>query len=739
MNVRQRLAGVTALAIFAAAAVFAHVRLINPSNGSPLWWQTNSNIAITINDAGSDDLADDSHFTALRNAIQEWNALDGTTMQLVENASPGAQARTDWSSSSVHLMLFDENNSSGYFPNGSGTVAITPVWFYSNGRIADADVLFNGKSFAFTTSKQPGRYDIQDVAVHELGHLLGLDHSGWAGASMFPYVDPAVILHRSLSSDEAVGMRAVYPSGTWARITGTIKRASNGSVVKGAHVVARDPGGRPVGAALTNASGVFSVQGLAAGSYTLCVNPLDFPVASFNLGSGWVIETDFESTEFGNVTLASSQVQSTGDTLVGADVSIALGRNSDPYPLRCQLGTTTNIVVRGSGLSAGSSLTSSDPNVVVTPTAWFGSQVSASVFVPSASAIGHVDLTAVNAAGDRSILTAALELTPADPGVTFVSPNQGDLAGGTNITVFGTDFNAGARVVMGGEIYIDGISGGCTVVNATTITLTTRASAVGTTDVVVIDGSGVEGRMSNGFQFLAVPVLTTLYPITGSSVGGTEIRLTGENFDFQTVVRINGVVQGSVFAATSEMLVVITEAGAAGGPYLVEVENPGGSIATSQFSYVVRADPLVTNITPATGGTAGGDVLTVEGLNFGTSLNVLFGADPNTGLGGTVAAGVIRIDANTLSVTTPPHSGGLASLIVEATDTDQAAVVSSGFTYLGAAGDGGSGGGCYTVPVQGPPDPGDVLRSVLWFALMAGGIRLLGRKKRQPVAQEISE
>ncbi|MEZ6020564.1 MAG: matrixin family metalloprotease [Planctomycetota bacterium] len=76
-------------------------------------------------------------------------------------------------------MTFDEINSSGYFPTGSGIVAITPLEFYTTGRIIDADVLFNGKDFHFTTKQETNRFDIQDVAAHELGHLLGLDHSGW--------------------------------------------------------------------------------------------------------------------------------------------------------------------------------------------------------------------------------------------------------------------------------------------------------------------------------------------------------------------------------------------------------------------------------------------------------------------------------------------------------------------------------------------------------------------------------
>jgi hypothetical protein len=711
------------LVLAGAAAAWAHVRLIHPSNGNPLWWGAPASISIVINDAGSDDLSDGSHETALRNAIAAWNAVEGTTAQLVEDASPAAQARTDWASDSIHLLYFDESGSSGLFPGGSSTVAITPVWFYNNGLIVDADVLFNGLGYSFTTSQEPGRFDVQDVAAHELGHLLGLDHTGWAGGTMYPYVDPTVILHRSLSQDETHGLRAMYPSVSYASITGYVKRSADASVVRGAHVVVRDAAGRTRAAGLTNGSGQFDLRGLDAGSYTLYTNPLDYPVSAGNLGSGWAVETDFEATLYGNVTLATAEAKAIGDLLVDADVALSLGRNSDRYPLRCVAGDTTFLVIRGSGLSAGSSLACSDPTISVTPTAWFGTQVSCQVQVPPGAAIGHADMTVTNAAGDRSILPAALEITPADPSVSLVSPNQGDFAGGTALTISGTDFNPGARVVFGGEIYEDGAPGGCTVLNSTTITLTTRPSPVGVCDVVVIDASGIEGRMTSAFQFLAVPVLQAVFPAAGSATGGTEVSITGANFDINAVVRINGVVQGSVFPTSEESLVVITSPGVVGGPWLLEVENPGGSIASSQFTYVNRADPWITQVTPDSGSAVGGDLVTITGSNFVATTTVVFGADPLTGLGGTPAADLYLVDSTTLEVTTPAAAGGTVAVMVADSSTQQADVLVSGFQFQASSSGGGGGGGCHAVPVQGPPEGGELLRALAFFLLLALGAR----------------
>ena len=176
-------------------------------------------------------------------------------------------------------------------------------------------------------------------------------------------------------------------------------------------------------------------------------------------------------------------------------------------------------------------------------------------------------------------------------------------------------------------------------------------------------------------------------------------------------------VQGAVFPTSDETLLVITSPGTVGGPYTVEVENPGGSIATSQFSYVPRADPVVTSASPNSGTALGGDVVTLTGTNFSAASAVSFGVDPLTGTGGTPAAEVHFVDANTIEVTTPAMAGGTVSVLVSEGSTDQADVLVGGFTVQAVQSDGG--GGCHVVPVQGPPSSGDLLRWLLFMAFLA--------------------
>jgi Matrixin/IPT/TIG domain/Carboxypeptidase regulatory-like domain len=714
------------LLLASAAAALAHVRLINSSNGNPLHWSSPSNVSIVINATGSDDITDGSHFTALRNAISAWNHSSGTTAHIVEDTSPAQEARTDWQATDIHLMFFDETNSSGYFPSGSGTVALTPVWFLSDGTITDADVLFDGSEFQFTTNGQVGRFDVQDVATHELGHFLGLDHSGWAGATMYPYVDPSVLLHRSLSLDDVHGARDMYPSQGFASIYGTVKRASNGTGVAGAHVFARNPSGRTVGGALCDGGGTFHLNGLDAGTFALFASPLDYPVSASNLVAGHTVQTDFSSGPLGSFAVSAGQALGVGDVFVGADVSLSLGRNNDVFPLRSVAGSTRTYSLSGSGLVNGSTLTASDPTLTVNPTGWFTTQVTFQVTTPAGSAPGHADLTAVDPFGATSILPAALEITPPDGTVLTVSPSSGNKNGGTPLTITGTNFASGARIVIGENIYPDGDPGGATVVSASTITLTTQATAPGTYDVVVIDATGVEARKVSGFTSNSIPTLHTVFPTAGASAGGTTVVIRGTDFSNDAVVKIDDVPQSHVTVADPTRIVLVTDPGIVGGPYVLEVDNPGGGSASSAFAYVAPLDPAVVSVSPASGKSDGGDTLTVHGSHFTGTTKVFFGVDADTGTGG-IPGAVAFVNTSTLSVQTPAHAPGTINVMAADSGTGQAVVVQNAFAYSTSP---GGGGGCRVVPVEGPPQAKEVAASTLWIALAMSFVWLKSRRRK---------
>jgi Matrixin len=55
-----------------------------------------------------------------------------------------------------------------------------------------------------------GGIDIQGVATHEIGHALGLGHTGVSGSTMTAFISGAGVSQRSIENDDVNGVRAVY-------------------------------------------------------------------------------------------------------------------------------------------------------------------------------------------------------------------------------------------------------------------------------------------------------------------------------------------------------------------------------------------------------------------------------------------------------------------------------------------------------------------------------------------------
>lgn len=79
--------------------------------------------------------------------------------------------------------------------------------------------------------------------------------------------------------------------------------------------------------------------------------------------------------------------------------------------------------------------------------------------------------------------------------ITSITPATGGVAGGTNVTIKGTDFAGASGVTFGGTAATN-----FKVVNNTTITCTTPAKSAATVDVVVTDDSGTVTK-TGGFVF----------------------------------------------------------------------------------------------------------------------------------------------------------------------------------------------------------------------------------------------
>jgi hypothetical protein len=113
-----------------------------------------------------------------------------------------------------------------------------------------------------------------------------------------------------------------------------------------------------------------------------------------------------------------------------------------------------------------------------------------------AHAAGAVNVMVTNTDGRNGTLSGGFTYISTAPTVTGVSPASGPIAGGTAITITGTNFNTGATVMVGGTA-----ATGVTRVNNTTITATTPAHAAGTVNVTVTNMDSQSGTLASGFTF----------------------------------------------------------------------------------------------------------------------------------------------------------------------------------------------------------------------------------------------
>ena len=164
-----------------------------------------------------------------------------------------------------------------------------------SGEIVESDIFFN-TTFPWSTASggEVGRYDLESIALHEIGHLLGLGHSALgetelrAGggrrviaseAVMFPIAfSPGSIEGRILRADDIAGVSDVYESTGFLAQRGSVsgRVTKNGQPVFGAHVVAFNPAtGKLVGNFALGTNGDFAIAGLDPGPHVLRAEPLD--------------------------------------------------------------------------------------------------------------------------------------------------------------------------------------------------------------------------------------------------------------------------------------------------------------------------------------------------------------------------------------------------------------------------------------------------------------------------------
>jgi hypothetical protein len=322
----------------------------------------------------------------------------------------------------------------------------------------------------------------------------------------------------------------------------------------------------------------------------------------------------------------------------------------------------------------GTGITITGANFVTGATVTLGSTAATNVVVASATQItattpahaaGAVTVTVTNPDTQSSGLANGFTYNAA-PGVSSVAPSGGSVAGGTAITITGTNFVSGATVTLGGTAATNVVG-----VSATQITATTPAHAAGAVTVTVTNPDTQSNSLANGFTYAPAPGVSSVSPATGPAAGATGITITGTNFVSGATVTLGGTAATSVVVVSATQITATTPAHAAGA-VTVTVTNPDTQSNSFANGFTYNAAPGVSSVAPNTGLIAGGTAVTITGTSFVTGATVT--------LGGTAATNVVVVGPTQITATTPAHAAGAVTVTVTNPDT-QAGSLSTAFTY----------------------------------------------------------
>ncbi|HEX8709508.1 MAG TPA: Calx-beta domain-containing protein [Pyrinomonadaceae bacterium] len=324
---------------------------------------------------------------AVRRALAHWS--EAANIQFVEVSSSAQSISPANNGDGVSLISVADTSENRAVFNSPDRTGRTRVFYDpATGAITEADIIVN-PSAQFSTDGTPGTYDLEATFTHELGHLLGLEHSGEVASAMQPrqgtnglYESPAAS-PRTLSDDDRAGAHALYGArSSFGAITGTLSLPA-GAAAYGAHLWVEEVAtGRIMAGNVSLANGSYRIEGLPPGEYRLIAEPLGEYVAASEIASGNGAYTElkraqagFRTTELAEpISLAAGETARRDLALESRQVSLkpsVFGSNGHLSTIAVPLvqGRSYTIFIGGAGVDqiAGDGLSVTSPFIRVNP------------------------------------------------------------------------------------------------------------------------------------------------------------------------------------------------------------------------------------------------------------------------------------------------------------------------------------------------------------------------------------
>src|SRR6185503_17365348 len=391
---------------------------------------------------GANIKADSDVVGAVRRALSRWSNVANinfvVTWSSLTSISPADAG------DGINLLTVAATAENEAF-NSDAMTGRTRVFFDpETGNIAEADISINprpraedGTELQFSTDGTPGTYDLEATFTHEIGHLLGLDHSAVLSSTMQSrqafngtFGLPA-LTERTLSEDDRQKVRSLYGSKQKVgRIEGRLAdNRTPGALtpLNGVNVWAESVAtGRVIASDVTADDGTYKLDGLAAGQYRVIVSAATEAqkFRSFELSNQVVVKNDSMTPL--NSNLVPPLASALNPKVIGLNAELST------VALPLAPGKRVKIYLGGDGVDQvpGTNIAVSSPYFTIDPSTLAREQIAApfpivsiEVQVAANAPFGDYTIRLQSNSGETAYVPGAITI---DPGVVSAVSNPLD-------------------------------------------------------------------------------------------------------------------------------------------------------------------------------------------------------------------------------------------------------------------------------------------------------------------------
>ena len=203
---------------FGALDARAYERAMTTS-GEPISWFEPC-VSFHVSERGSADVSFPAFYGAVEEAMATWTRVDCSPAQLsIEGVTDSENTGFSPGGTNLNLVLVHEEPED--WPFDRSIIGLTVLHVCAeesgqcqyDGQIIDADIELNGGYFRLSVGDPVARrgFDLLNTLTHEVGHVLGFDHSDVEEATMFEDALPGATNKRDLHEDDIQALCDVYP------------------------------------------------------------------------------------------------------------------------------------------------------------------------------------------------------------------------------------------------------------------------------------------------------------------------------------------------------------------------------------------------------------------------------------------------------------------------------------------------------------------------------------------------